>query len=154
MPTNNKPAQKFCSFACKEKHRDKRRRQNPEYMRKARDRYNKRYSKKYSIIKVNSGHNVFWKINLRCNNPASTSYKWYGAKGIKNLLTKEEFLSIYWNSNKCAICSCDFNDDNRTCGQGRTIDRINSNEHYHVNNVRIVCRSCNSRLSQTKKIIP
>ena len=85
-----------------------------------------------------------WKMHYtlakaRCNNPRNASYKYYGAKGISFLLTKEEIKQIWIR-------------DNAQCMLKPTIDRKNSKENYEVHNCRFIEQKENSGRSGEKKI--
>lgn len=70
-------------------------------------------------------------IKQRCNNPKNHSYKYYGGRGIKCLITAEEIRFLmkrdgYWKIRKPSI------------------DRINNNENYTLENCRFIEQSKNS----------
>lgn len=52
--------------------------------------YNKNYHKKYPWMFV------FNYINNRCNNKKNSNYKYYGGRGIKCLITKEELKTLWF----------------------------------------------------------
>jgi len=91
---------------------------------------------------------IFRNIRFRCDNEKSIQYKNYGGKGVRCLITLDEFTNLYNTAETCPICGDEFqNGDNRKM---KSIDRIDSNGHYHLKNVRIVCRSCNSKRRASK----
>jgi len=101
--------------------------------------------KESSKKEIENGEATYSGIKTRCNNRNHKDYKYYGAKNIKCLLSKKQFLEIFWYSDQCIICNCLFNDTDRSKSKNaRTIDRINSDGNYEINNVRIICKSCNS----------
>ena len=63
--------------------------------------------------------------NSRCNNPKDKSYKYYGGRGIKCLLTKEDVKKL-WFRDKA---------DNL---KYPSIDRKDSNKDYTFNNCRFI----------------
>jgi len=68
----------------------------------------------------------------RCTNPNNNSYKWYGAKGIKFLLTMEEIEKL-WKRDKAYLL------DNPS------IDREKSDLDYTFDNCRFVDRWINAK---------
>ncbi len=99
-----------------------------------------------------SGATAYNAIKQRCGNPGHIAFQNYGGKGVKCLINKDEFLKLYNTPTVCKICKWELNEDG-SAPDGRTIDRINSDGNYEVDNVRIVCRSCNSRLTKSRKTI-
>lgn len=128
---------KFCSKNCSDKYyRNKRREKLREWGRK----YTRR------------GDSAFNTIKQRCTNPNSSSYKYYGAKGVECKLTKQEFKSIYFRTKNCEVCEVKLSDKNRRGGKNsRTIDRIDPNSHYEIHNVQVICRSCQSRRANASR---
>jgi len=84
-----------------------------------------------------------WSAMLaRCNNPNSTSYKWYGARGIKVCKSWEKFANFYK----------DMGDQPK----GLTLDRINNNKGYCKSNCRWVthqenCQNRRKKYERTRK---
>lgn len=70
------------------------------------------------------------RINYRCNNPKSHNYKWYGGKGIKNFMTASD-LKFLWERDKASGM------------KNPSIDRIDSNGHYRLDNCRFIEQSLN-----------
>jgi hypothetical protein len=156
-PGKFKNTQKYCNKKCKELARNKRRSQSGQFARNAKE-YRIKHIKKiqqYDRDRISkrqqSGENAYYKINLRCNNVNHPSYRYYGAKGIKNLLTKEQFLEIYFSTNECSICHCVLKNNTTIDSQRRTLDRIDSTKHYEDNNVRVVCLGCNVKESHKQR---
>ena len=72
-------------------------------------------------IKENPAYTCFHQAKQRCNNPKSTSYKNYGAKGIKFLYPSFQDL---------------LDDIGERPTLQHTLDRINNDGHYEKGNVR------------------
>lgn len=68
---------------------------------------------------------VFQNINTRCYNQKSLNFKHYGGKGIKNLLTLDQLI-VLWKRDRA-------NDQIRP-----SIDRIDSDKHYCLENCRFI----------------
>lgn len=64
-------------------------------------------------------------IKSRCSKKNNPSYKSYGAKGVKCYLSIDD-LEYLWNRDKAAFM------------RQPSLDRINSNGHYHLNNCRFM----------------
>ena len=85
--------------------------------------YKKLYSRKW--ISKYPWLVSFYRARQRCNNSKHKAYKWYGAKGIKFLLTKDE-IKFLWFRDKAYL-------------QKRpSIDRKNSNNNYELGNCRFI----------------
>lgn len=67
-------------------------------------------------------YNTWAQMLARCNNPKSTSYPRYGAKGIKVCVRWHDFRSFY----------ADMGDK----AEGQTLDRIDGSKGYEPGNVR------------------
>lgn len=74
----------------------------------------------------------------RCNNPKTHQYKYYGGRGIKCELTHEDVIRI-WKRDKAYLMECP------------TIDRINSDKNYTLNNCRFLEFWENRSLGNKKK---
>ena len=68
----------------------------------------------------------------RCNYPKSKSYKWYGARGIKCLLSVDQ-IKFLWERDRAGGMSWP------------SLDRINNDGHYAINNCRFIEMSENAR---------
>lgn len=75
--------------------------------------------------------NTLHAINQRCYNKKSYGYKWYGEKGIINLLTEDD-LKYLWMRDKAYLLEIP------------SIDRIESDKDYTLNNCRYIERKLNS----------
>jgi len=130
-----------------------------EYMRKwrnkNRDNINKNHRKWYKLNREKYGdrrraqsltarRKYPWKSSCnhakdRCNNPNNKMYKYYGGKGVKFLMTMEDFKKL-WFRDKAYLM------------KSPTIDRINNNGHYEVVNCEYVERSKNSGKESGKPV--
>ena len=78
----------------------------------------------------------FSNMNLRCNNPEAKDYARYGGKGVKNLFKSfDEFFHHI---------TIDLGFDTYNKIKGLQIDRVNTNGHYEISNLRIVTQSQNT----------
>ena len=68
---------------------------------------------------------VWYDINKRCNNSKSDNYKYYGGKGVKNYLTQEELKKLWFRDKAYKM-------------DRPSIDRIDSNGNYEINNCRFI----------------
>lgn len=94
----------------------------PEMSRKWRRTYREKHPWYYHLAH----------IRQRCENRRNVSYHYYGAKGIKCLLTVDQ-MEIVWKR------------DNAHLLTRPSIDRIDPNGHYELGNVRFIELSENSR---------
>jgi hypothetical protein len=91
-------------------------------------------------IKRNPWMRAYSGAKSRCENPNnSLNYKRYGAKGIKFLMTKEDFKFL-WFRDKAALM------------KSPSIDRIDASSHYTVDNCQFIERSENCGKKRTNKI--
>ena len=81
---------------------------------------------------------TWMKINRRCNNPKDSVYKYYGGRGIQNLITEEE-LKLLW-------CR-----DNAVQMKRPSIDRIDNNGNYTFDNCRYIEQRDNSIKSNKER---
>jgi hypothetical protein len=81
-------------------------------------------------------------IRHRCNNSNASDYQWYGGRGIKCLITKEEVKFLWFRDKAYKM--------NRP-----SIDRINNDGHYTLDNCQFIEQSDNSKKANVfkKKII-
>lgn len=68
---------------------------------------------------------IIKRIKLRCNNPNSDSYKYYGERGIECRITVEE-LKFLWFRDKAYNM------------KKPSIDRKENNDHYQLDNCRFI----------------
>ena len=100
--------------------------------------------KHYSSIKKyytdNPWMQSFRAIQWRCNNPNVSDYKYYGEKGIRNYLSKEDIKFLWFRDKAYEM-------------KKPTIDRENSNKHYILENCRFMEQSENSiRMNLEKNV--
>lgn len=133
---------RFCSKKCGTKHwKNNNRSRVSQHDRKFRQSVS---GKKSRLRQLQNGLKTYTGILERCNNHNSVKYKLYGARGIRCILTLDEFREVYFRTDTCELCGQTLSDDDRNKQNGRTLDRINSSGHYSECNVRVLCRSCNS----------
>lgn len=77
------------------------------------------------------------RAKARCTVCKDPKYKFYGGRGIKMLMTKEDFKYL-WDRDKAWKLNC------------ATIDRIDTNGHYELSNCRFIERVENSRRARKK----
>lgn len=68
---------------------------------------------------------IFNCIETRCNNLNHSSHKHYGARGIKNYLTKEDIKFLWFRDKACEM-------------KKPSIDRIDNDGHYTLGNCRFI----------------
>jgi hypothetical protein len=78
-------------------------------------------------------------INKRCLNPTNKRFARYGGRGIKNFLTYDDILSL-WNR------------DSASSMVKPSIDRIDVNGNYEINNCHFIEMRENSRKDLVKKV--
>lgn len=76
---------------------------------------------------------TFDHIHARCTNPNNKDYKRYGGRGIKNLFKNSEEIKLLWIR------------DNAYLLKEPSIDRINNDGNYCLENCRFIEKSENSR---------
>jgi hypothetical protein len=85
---------------------------------------------------VNNSHRLY-NLRSKCNNPNSQSYKYYGGKGVKCLLSLAD-LEFLWERDRAVQLS------------QPSLDRIDSNGNYELSNCRFIEHSENSRRNHSK----
>ena len=88
--------------------------------------YNKKYRLKYPWKRTLES------IKQRCNNPNNISYKYYGLKGIKCLITMEE-IKFLWFRDKAYLMD------------KPSIDREDNDGHYILKNCQFIEMQINSQ---------
>lgn len=86
-------------------------------------------------IKNNKWYITYSNILKRCNSINNVSYKWYGGKGIKCLLTPRN-VKFLWKRDKAQLM------------KQPSIDRIDSNKNYTLEN----CRFIEMNVNRTKRL--
>ena len=110
-------------------------------------KYRKEWKKEHPEKEVDytqSGHRAYNNIVQRCTNNNHPSFHFYGGRGIKVEMTREEFIDFYFSSDVCGDCGCKLNDKNRKAKDGRTAERVDPERNYSRDNLRLLCRGCNS----------
>jgi len=74
---------------------------------------------------------TYYYIKTRCDNKKATQYKNYGGRGIKCLITVQELKMLYFRDKAFAM-------------KKPSIDRINNDGNYCLENCRYVEQSKNS----------
>lgn len=97
--------------------------------------YNKKYRKD-----IKPWFTSFDKAKQRCNNPNNTAYKYYGGRGIKFLMVLGDFENLWFRDKAYEM-------------DRPSIDRIDSNGNYEINNCQFIELSENSAKDSTKSII-
>jgi hypothetical protein len=82
----------------------------------------------------------YYRAKQRCTNQECQDYYWYGDRGIKFLLSKEDYKFL-WNRDKAYLM------------KKPTIDRINADKNYVLENCQFLEKSKNSAKDKCKKIL-
>ncbi len=82
-------------------------------------------------------HKSYKCAKARCNNPSMPNYHKYGGRGIKFLLSKDDIILLWIRD--CADLM-----------EHPTIDRINNDGNYEIDNCRFLELSDNSRIANEK----
>jgi hypothetical protein len=106
-----------------------------KYYKKNRERLNKSATK---YIKEHMWIRTYTSAMQRCNNPNQDSYKKYGGRGINCRMSVSDFKYL-WDR------------DNANLLERPSIDRINSNGDYTLENCRYIELSENSRRKRGTK---
>lgn len=81
--------------------------------------------KRKEYLKNNPWNTSYKGANERCTNPNNSHYKYYGAKGIKFLLTKEEIKELWFRDKACKMVR-------------PSIDRKDNDGNYEYGNCRFI----------------
>lgn len=131
--------QKFCSERCSEafysNYRESWKKDNPQI--------EEGYTK--------SGARAYNNIRQRCENPRNPQYTSYGGRGIRLVISREEFVKIYFSTDTCELCGKQLDDERRNSADGRTLDRIDQARSYEQGNLRLLCRACNTSLAYKRR---
>ena len=87
--------------------------------REYRQKYNRQWFKKYPWLCS------YYAAKYRCENLKRDSYKYYGDRGIKFLMTKEDFKFLWFRDEAYLL-------------KRPSIDRINGNGNYELSNCRYI----------------
>jgi len=82
----------------------------------------------------NSWYTHYQSVQARCTNPKNKCYKYYGGRGIKNLMISNDFKKL-WFRDKAYLM------------KRPSIDRIDNNGNYVLKNCRFIEMSKNIRHS-------
>jgi hypothetical protein len=88
--------------------------------------------------------NIYRSMLYRCKNSKSSMYYLYGARGIKVTISREDFYKIWIASNKCQVCGVKFDPPGYVSRTSRSVDRIDNNGDYSLDNTQVICNSCNA----------
>ena len=150
MPYKDIEKQRAC---CRERN-NKRYATDPEFRAKQNERNKERYAtdlkyrkkrresvkERLARMRLKAPWVFHWKkARQRCLDPSCNSYKWYGGKGIRMLLTKLEVEILYKR-------------DHADRMKRSSIDRINSNGDYIFSNCRFMEMSENSKRARCESI--
>lgn len=81
---------------------------------------------------------ILHNIKNRCSNPRSTRYERYGGRGIKNMLIRKDLLYLWMR-------------DGAEKMKNPSIDRVNNDGNYILNNCRFIELSENIKRATTYK---
>jgi len=79
-------------------------------------------------------------IHHRCNNPNASDYKYYGGRGIKCLITKDEVKFLWFRDKAYEM-------------KQPTVDKINNDDNYYLENCRFIEQSDNSKKAHNIAIL-
>lgn len=99
--------------------------------------YNSSIQKHYKKYPWNR---VYRNIQDRCNNPNTGNYKYYGAKGVKAIINKDQLKFLWFRDRAYNM-------------EKPSIDRIDNNGHYTINNCRFIELSENCNKDRKIKVI-
>ena len=83
------------------------------------------YFKRREFYNRYSWMRSYYALRHRCNNPNASDYKYYGGRGIKCFITKEEIKQLWFRDEAYKMKS-------------PSIDRIDNNGHYEYSNCRFI----------------
>lgn len=85
--------------------------------------------------------NILNSIKQRCNNPKNKYYKWYGKRGIQNNFKSANDIKFLWFRDKAHLM------------KKPSIDRIDNDGNYCIENCRFIELSENCRRANEKPIM-
>lgn len=91
------------------------------------------------FLTKNPWYNLWQNARQRCENPEHRSYRYYGAIGIKFLISQHDTELI-------------FNRDGGHFMHIPSLDRIDSTGHYTALNCRVIEKAINERLPHDEKL--
>jgi hypothetical protein len=111
------------------------------YAKKYREKNKKKLQKKVQIKHQKTPwKRIHSRIKQRCSNQKHKDYKWYGKKGIKCLITKEEIKEIWFRDKAFEM-------------ERPSIDRINNDGDYCIENCRLIELSENVSRAFRKSVL-
>ena len=122
-------------------HKEEVKQRKHEYYLKHKDEINNKV-KKYR--KLNPWMSSYYCAKNRCNNPKNKKYKQYGGRGIKTLMTPEDFKYLWFRDKAYFL-------------KKASIDRIDNDGNYELENCRFIELSENVKRkkgTKYKKIRP
>jgi hypothetical protein len=94
---------------------------------------------KDAVLRSKPGYSSFHSAKTRCNNPEVSSYKWYGGRGISYDPDLFQSYETFW----AGVGHLYESAEKEYPGEALTIDRINNDGDYTVENIRFVPRYIN-----------
>ena len=116
------------------------RKENKQHLKEfEKQRSEQKKERMYLYYQAKPWMRTYFCARQRCNNPNNTKYKYYGGRGIKFLLTKEDVEHLYFRD-------CGFMMDRPS------IDKIENDEDYTLGNCRFIEMGANTaRANKGKK---
>jgi len=119
------------------KHKKRRKKQTKKYRK---DNSKKIKLKVLKHRKENPWYGSYHDAKQRCNNPNNSRYKYYGGRGIKFLMNMEEIKRIWFRDKAYKM-------------KIPTIDRIDNDGNYCLDNCRFIEKSENTIKSNRERMI-
>jgi len=92
--------------------------------------YQKRLTEKY--LEKKPWYRYLQTLRKRCNQPSHDSYRYYGARGIKALISADELKQLWFRDGAADMTQ-------------PSIDRIDADGHYEIGNCRFIEMTENKR---------
>lgn len=139
---------KAWNLANKERQAENQRRWTSTNPEKAINQSRKHYARNKAICDArtkafeakNPWYRAWQSAKQRCENPKGAGFKWYGGRGIKFRLSKED-VSFLWDRDAAQYQS------------SPSLDRINSHDDYSLENCRFIEKSENCRRARVDCIM-